>query len=106
MCCRVKNHSPQPVLEGEEWITAVGLMFREYDVIFVVTIAHMTICKLWLCARHPTYCFRLNIACFVRECAVGVPLIRDHANLKKGTTSIQLFPSRKLFTGTFLVRTL
>ena len=34
------------------------------------------------------------------ECAVGVPLIKDHANLKKGkkfTTSIQLFPSCKTF---------
>ena len=31
--------------------------------------------------------FRLNIVCCVRECLVGVPLIKDHTNLKKGSSS-------------------
>ena len=50
-----------------------------------------------LCAQGPCACvytwcyceipFRLNNACCVKECKVGVHLIKDHANFKKGRCS-------------------
>ena len=66
--------------------------------------------KLAVHTRVHTYCqfpFCLIIACCVTECAVGFPLVKDHANLKRGRSLrlvyVQLFPLCKLFTGTFLV---